>query len=690
MDCGFRFSTFPTMTDQCCSFDSAETPRASSRNRGGKNRFPIIPSNGSNVTDAAITSPSDAPPMPGIPEIFRPENLRNPGTRSHNPSFSKPLATRSSYDPAMRPPDLLTPGSNMGTGMSESTNKSDHRKQSVLTPRAFPSSTSNFLGGLSSPPNMAPQTSYLVGTEGSVIRQFEPGYSDYSDAFVDRETQTHLASILDQIHSYLDQVVFALEWVSGAVDSCRELTDERKALLRIATTSIVTVTEKVYIPLRDLNIGGPSSPPMPKNRVRELAITIARAFEYVPYIIGYAQQYDDDLTKLGKPSDDRQRNLNHEVVDKIRTHTIHLQYLRNLQYARDECFNLRFFIEANPMPVGSGSLPSAVIKPIRRRANTSRGVSIDADTSRPATAQGTGRSFAGSTLAGSDAGRSFTSSTLAGNEDRRVFNGSSLASSSPLNNLNINLSSPPSSLNSSLILEPQDVALARYPNSPVDSQASGDFSAAQGILRRGPPVEEVHFSRIIANTRKLVRLCMEEHGNGSLASNLRDFFLRKQQESMSKPTNDPRAPERFQNLAKQCQDFARDLDQVSKYILGMTDSARMNTEFLFFLKATINAYTDVLTGSRDYRNALPADIKTEMKEILRACKEVTGALTESPWGWVMKESSGQSTPGGAYPTTPLGAALGPAAAAAAPRSNAGNRSFNTRYDVYASNPQRRY
>jgi hypothetical protein len=575
----------------------------------------------------------------------------------------------------MRPADLLTPGSS-----SEITNKSDHRKQSVLTPRAMPSSaTSSFLGGLSSPATVAPQTSYLVGTEGSVIRQFEPGYSEYSDTFVDRETQAHLASIADQIHNYLDQCVFALEWVWKAIDSCREITEERKNVLRTATTSIINITEKVYVPLRDLNMGFSgmaSSPPMHKNRLRDLSVTIGQAFEFFPYMIGYAQEYDADLAKLGKPLDERQRNVNREVINRIRSQTIHLMYMRNLQYSRDECFNLRSFVETYQMPVGLG--PSRVItKAVRRRANTSRGISIDADTSRPTTAQGPGRMFSGSTL---------TSSEGPG----RLFSGSTLASNGSLSTLNLNFSSPPSSLQSSLVLEPSDVALARYPNSPVDSQTSGDFTATQGIPKRGPPGEEAHFLRIIANTRKLVRLCMEEHGNGSLASNLRDFFIRKQQESMSKPTNDPRAPERFQNLAKQCHEFARDLDQVSKYISGMTDPARMNTDFLFFLKGTINAYTDVLTGSRDYRNALPADIKTEMKEILRACKEVTAALTDSPWGWVMKETAGQNVPGGAYPTTPLGAALGPAAAAAAPRSNTGGRSFNDRYTQYASNQNRRY
>jgi hypothetical protein len=636
--------------------------------------------------------------MPGIPEIFRPEISKNSATRSQNPSFSKPLTSRGSYDPAMRPADLLTPGSNMSsTNLNgEATNKSDHRKQSVLTPRAFPSSaTSSFLSGLSSPATMTPQTSYLVGTEGSVIRQFEPGYSEYSDTFIDRETQAHLASIVDQIHGYLDQCVFALEWVWKAIDPCKEMTKERKAALRIATTSIINLTEKVYMPLRDLNMGSSgltSSPPMQKDRLRELSVTIARTFALFPYMVGYAQQYDADLAILGKPSDERQRNVNHEVLDRIQAQSVHLMYLRNLQYARDECLNLRMFIEAYQPPNGSGP-PNALTRPVRRRVNTSRGISIDADTSRPQTAQGQNRIFSGSTLASSEGpGRPFTGSAVAGSEDRRIFSGSTLPSSGSLSTLNLNLSSPPSSLSSSLILEPADAVLARFPTSPVDSQTSGDFSATQGIPKRGPSVEEAQFSRIMANTRKLVRLCMEENGNGSLASNLRDFFLRKQQESMSKPTNDPRAPERFQNLAKQCHDFARDLDQVSKYILGMTDPARMTSDFLFFLKGTINAYTDVLTGSRDYRNALPADIKTEMKEILRACKEVTAALSDSPWGWVMKEQAGQNIPGGAYPTTPLGAALGPAAAAAAPRSNTatGNRSFNSRYDVYASNPQRRY
>jgi hypothetical protein len=604
--------------------------------------------------------------MPGIPEIFKPEVFKNTGTRSQNPSFSKPLTSRGSYDPAMRPADLLTPSSSMGLSNSETTSKSDHRKQSVLTPRVFPSSaTSSFLGGLSSPATTAPQTSYLVGTEGSVIRQFEPGYSEYSDTFMDRETQVHLASLIDQIHSYLDQCVFALEWVWKAIDNCKGISEDRKTVLRTATTSIINITEKVYVPLRDINIGVsgmPSPPPMHKSRLRDLSLTIGQAFELFPYMIGYAQDYDADLAKLGKSIDERQRNVNREIIDRIRSQTVHLMYMRNLQYSRDECFNLRSFVEAHQMPVSS-SLSRTVTKPTRRRANTSRGISIDADTSRPPTAQGPGRIFSGSTLNGSN---------------------------TSLSTLGLNLSSPPSSLQTSLVLESSDAMLARYPTSPVDSQTSGDFTTSQGIPKRGPPVEEAHFLRIIANTRKLVRLCMEEHGNGSLASNLRDFFIRKQQESMSKPTNDPRAPERFQTLAKQCHEFARDLEQVSKYIVSMTDPARMNADFLFFLKGTINAYTDVLTGSRDYRNALPADIKTEMKEILRACKEVTVALTESPWGWVMKEQAGQNVPGGAYPTTPLGAALGPAAAAAAPRSNTGGRSFNDRYNVYATNPNRRY
>lgn len=620
----------------------------------------------------------------------------------------------------MRPADLLTPGSNMGSMSGEPTNKSDHRKQSVLTPRALPSSTPSFLGGLSSPPAMAPQTSYLVGTEGSVIRQFEPGYSEYSDAFVDRETQEKLAAILAQIMGYFDQLVAALEWVWKAVDGCKKLTKERQSALRIATNSIIGLIEKVYNPMRDLNLGGSSPPPMPKTQVRGFAMAIARAMSAVPYLIGYAFQYDDELLKLGQGSDDQQNGVNQEIIDKVRGHSVHLQYSRALQHARDECMNLRHLIESSNLTAGAappsratavnnpvtsvGNPFSAVANPLRRRTNTSRGVSIDTDSSRLPNAQGTNRSFAGSTLAGSDFGRSFAGSTLAGSdvgrsfantpvpggEDRRMFAGNALASSSSPAIGNY-LSSPPSSLNSSLILEPQDVALARYPTSPVDSQASGDFSATQGIPKRGPPVEEAQFLRIIANTRKLVRLCMEEHGgNGSLASNLREFFVRKQQESMSKPTNDPRAPERFQNLAKQCQDFARDLDQVSRYISGMTDPARMNPDFLFFLKGTINAYSDVLAGARDYKNSLPGDIKTEMKEILRACKEVTAALTDSSWAWVMKEQAGLTAPGGAYPTTPLGAALGPAAAAAAPRSNAGNRSFNTRYDAYASNQQRRY
>lgn len=615
----------------------------------------------------------------------------------------------------------------MGSMNGESTNKSDHRKQSVLTPRALPTSAPNFLGGLSSPPAMAPQTSYLVGTEGSVIRQFEPGNSEYSDTFVDRETQEKLASILNVALGYFDQLVFALEWVWKAIDDCKELTEERQSALRTATNSIINLIEKVYMPMRDLNMVGPSPPPMPKTQVREFAIACARSLAAMPWIVGYAQQYDDDLMTLGKASHGKQAGSNQEIIDMLVGHSVHIKYVRALQHARDECINLRHLIEACELDGGAAPPPqgaamnnsanasanlatsvsnpiTAVANPPRRRTNTSRGVSIDTDSSRPPTALGPNRSFAGGTFAGSDAGRSFGGSTLAASDtgrsfagtpiatsdERRMFAGNAFASSSSPAVGNY-LSSPPSSLNSSLILEPQDVALARFPTSPVDSQTSGDFSTTQGISKRGPSVEEAQFSRIITNTRKLVRLCMEEHGgNGSLASNLREFFVRKQQESMSKPTNDPRAPERFQNLAKQCQDFARDLDQVSRYIAGMTDPARLNPDFFFFLKATINAYSDVLAGARDYKNSLPADIKTEMKEILRACKEVTTALSDSPWAWVMKEQSGLTTPGGAYPTTPLGAALGPAAAAAAPRSNAGNRSFNTRYDAYASNQQRRY
>lgn len=722
-------SIMVTFADFCCSSDYAETPRASSRNRGGRNRFPVVPSNGGSVSDAAIMSPSDAPPMPGIPEIFRPEHSRNPGTRSHNPSFSRPLASRSSYDPTMRPADLLTPGSNMGSLNGESTNKSDHRKQSVLTPRALPSTTPNFLGGLSSPPAMAPQTSYLVGTEGSVIRQFEPSYSEDSDAFLDRETQQKLASILVVVLGYFEKIALTLDWVWEAIDDCKELTEDRQSALRVATNSMIGVLKQVNTPMKDLNLGGPSPPPMPKNQVREYASAIARALSSMPWIVGYAQQYDAELMKLKMAGDDQQTSENHVLFDALTGHSCHLQYMRALQHARDECMNLRHLIEAcdlnagaapppqapamnNPASAG-GNVATIISNPPRRRTNTSRGVSVDTDSSRPPTAQGpnrpfaggnfaggdagrsfaggdAGRPFAGSAFAGGDVGRSFAGTPIASSEDRRMFAGNGFGSSSSPAVGNY-LSSPPSSLNSSLILEPQDVTLSRFPTSPVDSQASGDFSAAQGISRRGPPVEEAQFSRIIANTRKLVRLCMEEHGvNGSLASNLREFFVRKQQESMSKPTNDPRAPERFQNLAKQCQDFARDLDQVSRYVSGMTDPARMNPDFLFFLKGTINAYSDVLAGARDYKNSLPADIKTEMKEILRACKEVTTALSDSPWAWVMKEQSGLTTPGGAYPTTPLGAALGPAAAAAAPRSNAGNRSFNTRYDAYASNQQRRY
>lgn len=641
----------------------------------------------------------------------------------------------------MRPADLLATGSNMGSMNSESTNKSDHRKQSVLTPRALPSTTPHFLGGLSSPLAMAPQTSYLVGTEGSVIRQFEPSYSEDPDAFLDRETQEKLASILAVVLGYFEKIALALEWVWEEIDECKELTEDRQSALRVATNSIIGVMEQVNTPMKNLNLGGSSPPPMPKTQVKEYARAIARALSAMPWLIGYAQQYDADLVKLRKASDDHETSTNHVLFDALTGHSGHLQYMRALQQARDECMNLRHLIEAcdlnasgapppqgpamsNPANAGGNAATSvgnpvtAVANPLRRRTNTSRGVSIDTDSSRPPTAQGLNRSFAGGNFSGSDAGRSFAGgnfggsdagrsiagSTLAGSEtgrsfagtpitsseDRRMFVGNAFGSSSSPAVGNY-LSSPPNSLNSSLILDPQDVALARFPTSPVDSQASGDFSAAQGNLRRCPPVEEAQFSKIIANTRKLVRLCMEEHGgNGSLASNLREFFVRKQQESMSKPTNDPRAPERFQNLAKQCQDFARDLDQVSRFISGMTDPARMNPDFLFFLKGTINAYSDVLAGARDYKNSLPSDIKTEMKEILRACKEVTTALSDSPWAWVMKEQSGLITPGGAYPTTPLGAALGPAAAAAAPRSNAGNRSFNTRYDAYASNQQRRY
>ncbi|TLD18955.1 cell morphogenesis protein-like protein Sog2 [Venturia nashicola] len=728
-------------------FDSAETPRVSSRNRGGRNRFPVVPSNGGSVSDAAITSPSDAPPMPGIPEIFRPENNRNAGTRSHNPSFSRPLASRGSYDPAMRPADLLTPGSNMASmnGNGESTNKADHRKQSVLTPRATPSTASNLLSSMSSPPVVTPQTSYLVGTEGSIIHQFEPSYSEDPDAFLDRETQEKLAIVLAAVLAYFEKIPPALEWTLNAIDDCKELTEDRQSALRVATNSIIGVLKQVITPMKELNIGGSSAPPMPKTQMREYGQAIGRAFSSMPWITGYAQQYDMDLIKLRKTGDNGQTSDTHVLFEALTDHSVHLQYMRTLQRARDECMNLRHLIEACNFNSGAAAPPrdpamnssanvggnaatpvgnpvTTVANPPRRRADTSRGVSIDTESPRPPPAQGparplvgstfagidpgrsfTGGNFAGGTFAGSDAGR-FAGSTLAGNdtvrsfsgtpiassEDRRMFVGNAFGSSSSPAVGNY-LSSPPSSLNSSLILETQDVTLARFPTSPVDSQASGDFSAAQGIARRGPPVEEAQFSRIITNTRKLVRLCMEEHGgNGSLASNLREFFVRKQQESISKPTNDPRAPERFQSLAKQCQDFARDLDQVSRYIAGMTDPARMNPDFLFFLKGTINAYSDVLAGARDYKNSLPSDIKTEMKEILGACKEVTTALSDSPWAWVMKEQTGLVTPGGAYPTTPLGAALGPAAAAAAPRSNAGNRSFNTRYDAYASNQQRRY
>ncbi|QDS76508.1 hypothetical protein FKW77_005645 [Venturia effusa] len=701
--------------------DSAETPRASSRNRGGRNRFPVVPSNGGSVSDAAITSPSDAPPMPGIPEIFRPENIRNPGTRSQNPSFhSRPLASRGSYDPIMRPADLLTPGSNMGSFNGEPTNKADHRKQSVLTPRAPPSSAApNFLGGLSSPPAMAPQTSYLVGTEGNVIRQFETGHPELSDEFVDRETQAKLAVILAQILGYLDQLIFGFEWVWNAIDDCKDLAEERKSALRIATNSMIKGLEMVYVPLKELdNIGGSSPAPMPKPQVRETAYAIARSLSFMPFIVGFAFQYDEDVMKLGKGNNEEQTGVNQEIIDRVRGHSFHIQYTRAIQQARDEMMNLRDLIEACDLNPGAAPPPpppppppsraatanppappaanpaTTPANPIRRRANTSRGVSVDTDPSRPPTSQGPprsfndyGRSLTGTTLAGSDVGRSFAGIPVAGGEDRRVFAGNGpVNSSSPA--ISNYLSSPPSSLNSSLILEPHDVALARYPNSPVDSQASGDFSAAHGISKRGPLVEEAQFSRIIANTRKLLRLCMEDNGgNGSLVSNLREFFVRKQQESISKSNPDPRAPERFQNLAKQCHDFARDLDQISRYMSGMTDLARMNPDFLFFLKSTINAYSEVLDGARDFRNSVPADIKTEMKAILNACKEVTAAISDSPWAWIMKEQSGLTTPGGAYPTTPLGAALGPAAAAAAPRTN---RSFNSRYDAYASNSQRRY
>jgi hypothetical protein len=197
---------------------------------------------------------------------------------------------------------------------------------------------------------------------------------------------------------------------------------------------------------------------------------------------------------------------------------------------------------------------------------------------------------------------------------------------------------------------------ARFPSSPTEG-APNDGEDEKNLS------PEEHFDRIMTLLKKLVNLCVETSPPGNLAT-LRDYFAGQKfiYSQDARHEGHKRIAEAYSVLSKAAGDVYIEMDKLALLIPTIPDITYMSVEFVQFASAAMHLWSEVLVMNRTFTQQLglrmgtAAAVKLQMREIHECAKSASKCIRSSPWGR-------RETPD---PTTPLGAALGPAAAAAVP------------------------
>ncbi|KIW05135.1 hypothetical protein, variant [Verruconis gallopava] len=646
-------------------FDPAKTPRPAPRK--GSGRYPVKASR--DDIDQAVTSPPDAPPVPSIPSKHQMRSdLSVRGVsrsqRGLNASTDAPIlwSPNSSFE-RQTPSDY----SNQLTG---STLRSDHRSHAIITPRLPPSSAklSDSSTLMTSPDSSdgSGMTAILMGQGGNVVTQFQPNLSRSIDSA--RIISLWTKAIVHGSRALL-AFIKILEYIRGSVVNGEwgeaQLT-RVDSLLRSLRNALRSLEDRrLLLPItqtpRQMNLIG-----------RSISSTLLQVFDLTGVSRALLQDTlskvvtDDVITKLltvsialGDNTDlasciatAQYQLISARVVMMKARALLPSEFFQKLEASQASVVARRHYapsmgaISTNASSLGNPSVNTAVslaVRPVQSATQSPVGLS------------------ASSSVVDFPSSMSFASSPTA--------------------------SEPPFSSWSNRMVDPEDA--------------------------RRTEVQDLQYTRLLSLLNRVIQACLSPEY--SALKFLTECIQDKDQQVQANPGAPGNTPMALRMWHETAESLTKTLAMVEKVVeyLPLAPTAKEFNEMQQlqeYIRFMISFWGDFCATVSSIRRAglwkgMPGMIPKYMQMIHVPIKEFSKYLKASPqWMHLAMDTSvlpgreqviaapnggeiAPETPSESFPPTPLGAALGPAAAAAMARPNA---AFMSRYDQYASATNRRY
>ncbi|KAF2417657.1 hypothetical protein EJ08DRAFT_654477 [Tothia fuscella] len=658
--------------------DTAETPRPQPRGRGTNGRFPVKPS-ATNLDIAQLSTspewqmPTEADPMPRIPSQYDVNAPRIPPRSQHRygPTSKSGPESRTTL---LSPPDTRGPLTSIGnyqTNASSDSLSKGYRSASIITPRMANHSSALAPFSATSPATIKPpKTSYLIGKEGNIIGQFEQ--SDYANVEAARR--------LEAARQDRDRQAILTRHIIKAAFSCQISMLEQSRRLQFLRPSF---DAQGAVPITD--------------KLDDLVALINKHGERLSAIIG---AYDHRDSPVMSPAQVKEFELG--ICNLMFTSGLlgkfFQQYMPDIWALGEEIMRMQFFSfvhGANEISIANSYLQKAynLDEPIGRKVLMRNG---EAATTSNALVRTTSRDIPPSQSVARQPG---TSSSF------------KFPSSPPtLNTIGL-----PPGTNQKNLTSPSDV-----PNL---------FSSQEFVNAGANGKDELMFLQICKALTKMLTICVDE----SKLIGIREYYHSMTEVISADSHLGPRSEKArgFNRLAHGANDCYEKMQMLGSMMGSMEQRGPSGAkpEFWLLVRDAVTIWHKLVKELKSLAVSTNPEIKQQMKDIHSSIKTASSMIRNSPWGHYMttdevptnnntrgdingrhdtlvrgemgpppgrdamgsrdavphvKQSSIESVP-----TTPLGAALGPAAAAAIPsRGGGGGSRLNVfeRADRYLANP----